>query len=84
MDIFIKYNTPYQVSLLWSVEQLFFMGTAILTAKPASWTSKNFQRLVLLKENVNFLKWQGVAQDNFDDIFSTLIKRIDNGPVPTS
>ena len=60
------------------------MGTAILTAKPASWTSKNFQRLVLLKENVNFLKWQGVAQDNFDDIFSTLIKRIDNGPVPTS
>ena len=30
--------------------------------------SRNFQRLVLVKKNLDFLKWQRVALDDFDDM----------------
>ena len=55
-------------------ERLSFMGATILTAKRASLTSRNFQRIVFLKKNLGCLKWQGVAQDYFDDMLSTSSK----------
>ena len=53
-----------------AVKQLFSMGAAILSAKRASLKSRYFQRLVFLKGNLDFLKWQGVAlaHDDFDDM----------------
>ena len=73
VDVFIKYNTPLRSSA--AVEQLLFsVGAAILTAKRASLTSRNFQRLVFLMGNLGFLKWQRVARDDFDDKPSTSSK----------
>ena len=72
VDVFLKYNTPLPSSA--ALEQLFFMGGAILTVKRASITLKSFPRLVFLKENLGLLKWQGVAQDDFDDMPSTSSK----------
>ena len=71
-DVFMKYNTLLPSSA--SLEQLFDMGAAILTAKRTSLTSRNFQWLVFLKGNLVFLKWQGVAQDDFDGRPSTSSK----------
>ena len=56
VDVFIKCNTPLPNSA--AVKRLFSMGAAILTAKRASLTSRNFQGLVFLKGNLNSLKWQ--------------------------
>ena len=56
------------------MKQLFSMDTDILPAKQASLTSRNFQQLVFLKGNLGFLKWQWVAQDDFDDMLSTFSK----------
>ena len=54
-----------------------FLGyTAILTAKRACLTSRNFQRLVFLKGNLDFLKWQGVVQDDFGDMPSTSSQQV--------
>ena len=64
--LFMKYNTPLRS--FFAVERLFSMGAAILAAKWVSLTSKNFQRLVFLKEN---LVGKGFAQDDFDDMPST-------------
>ena len=71
VDVFIKYNTLLPSSA--AVERLFSMvaTSAILTAKRASLASRNFQRLVFLKGNLGFLKWQGVEQDDVDDMPST-------------
>ena len=54
VSLFIKYNTPLPSSA--AVERLFSLGSVILTAKRASLTSENFQRLVFLKGNLEFLK----------------------------
>ena len=53
------------------VKRLFSMVAATVTEKRASLTSRNFEELVFLKENLNFLKWQGSAQDSFGDMPST-------------
>ena len=66
VDVFINYNTSLPSPA--AAERLFSMGAAILTAIRASLTSRNYQRLVFLKENLGFLKWQGVPQDDFDDM----------------
>ena len=58
--IFIKYNTPLPSSTV--LERLFSKGAAILTAKRANLTSRNFQQLIFLKEKLGFLKWKGVTQ----------------------
>ena len=65
----IKYNTLLPSCA--AVERLISRGAAILQAKRASLTSTNFERLVFLKGNLHFLKRQGVAQDDFDDMPST-------------
>ena len=44
------------------MERLSSISAAIPTAKWASLTPKKFQRLVFLKRNLDFLKWQGIAQ----------------------
>ena len=54
-----------------AVERLFPRGATIFTAKWVGLRSKNFQRLVLVKENLDFLKWQRVALDGFDDMPTT-------------
>ena len=58
--LFIKYNAPLPSSA--AVERLFSLGSGILTAKRASLSSTNFQRLVFLKEILDFLKWQGPTE----------------------
>ena len=74
VDAFIKYNTPLTSSS--AVERLFSMGAAIFRAKRARLASRNFQRLVFLKGNLDSLKCQGVAQDDFDHMTSMLSKQI--------
>ena len=59
-SLFIKYNTTLPSSA--AVERLFLLSSGILTAKPASLTSRNFQKPVFLKENLDFLKWQGITE----------------------
>ena len=59
-SLFIKYNTPSPSSA--AVECLFSLSSRILTAKRASLTSRNFERLVFLKGNLDFLKWQGIME----------------------
>ena len=68
VDVFLKYNILSPSSSV--VEQLFSRGAAILAAKGVGLRRKNFQRLVFVKENLDVLKWQRVAQD-FDDMPST-------------
>ena len=58
--LFIKYNTSLPNSA--EVERLFSLGSGILTAKRASLTSTYFQRLVSLKEILDFSKWQGIME----------------------
>ena len=58
-----------------AVERLFSRGAAILTAKWVGLRSRNFQRFVFVKENLDFLKWQRVAQDDFDDMPSTFVDK---------
>ena len=72
VDVFLKYNTLSPSSF--TVERLFSRGAAILTAKWVGLRSRNFQRLVFVKENLDFLKWQRVAQDDYDDMSSTFSK----------
>ena len=54
VDVFIKYNILLPGSA--AVKRLFSMGAANLAAKRACLTSKNFQRLIFLKGNLDFLK----------------------------
>ena len=54
VDTFVKYNTSLPSSA--AVEQLFFMGAVILTAKRASLMSRNFQRLVFLEEELTLFE----------------------------
>ena len=54
-----------------AVKRLFPRGAAILTAKRVGLRSKNFYWLVFVKENLDFLKWQRVARDDFDDMPTT-------------
>ena len=68
----LKYNTLSPTSS--AVERLLSRGAAILTAKWVDLRSRNFQRLVFVKENLDFLKWQRVAQNDFDDMSSTFSK----------
>ena len=68
VDVFIK-HIPLPISP--AVKRLFSMGAAILTAKRPSLTSRNFQWLVFLNGNLNFLKRQGFAQHDYDDMAST-------------
>ena len=72
VDIFLKYNNLSPSSS--AVERLFPSGIAILTAKLVGLRSRNFQRLVFVKENLDFLKWQRVAQNDFDDMPRTFTK----------
>ena len=72
VNVFIKYNNPLLSSV--AVKRLLSTVAAIFTAKQASLTLTNFQRLVVLKENLSFLKCKGVAQDDFDDMPSTCCK----------
>ena len=72
VDVFLNYNTLSPSSS--AVERLFPRGAAILTASWVGWRSRNCQRLVFVKENLDFLKWQRVAQDNFDDMSRTFSK----------
>ena len=53
-DVFIKYNTPLPSSA--ALEQLFAMGAAILTAKLASLTSRNFQMACFPEGKLSFFK----------------------------
>ena len=71
VDVFLMYNTSHQDPLLWNDYFPEAEGAAILTAKWVGLRSTNFQRLVFVKENLDFLKWQKVAQDDFDDMPST-------------
>ena len=57
VDVFITYNTSLPSPA--AVERSFSMGAAILTAIRASLTSRNFLRLVFLKENLGFLNGKG-------------------------
>ena len=57
-----------------AVERLFPRGAGILTVKCGGLRSRNFQRLVFVKEDLDFLNWQRVVQDNFDDMPSTFSK----------
>ena len=70
-DVFINYNAS--LSSPAALKQLFSMGAGILLAKRASLTSKNFQRLVAVREKgkLRLLKRQEVAQDYFDDMTSS-------------
>ena len=74
MDVFMKYNIPLPSCT--AVERLSSMGSAILTAKRASLTSRHFKWLVFLKGNLGFLKWQGVAQNDFGGMPSVSRKQI--------
>ena len=69
VDVFLMYDTLLPSSS--AVERLFPRGAAILTSKSVGLRSRNFQRLVFVKENLDFLKWQRVAQDDFDDMPSS-------------
>ena len=66
--MYLLYNTP--LPSFAALERLFSMNSAIHQAKRASLTSRNFQQFDFLKKNFDGLKWQGVAQDEFDDMFS--------------
>ena len=72
VDVFLKHNTLSLNSS--AVKQLFPQGAAILTAKWVGLRSRNFQQTVFVKENLNFLKWQKVAQDDFHDTPGTFSK----------
>ena len=66
-------TTPsHQVPLLWG--NYFPENAAILTAKWVGLRSRNFQRLVFVKENLGFLKWQRIALNDFDYMPSTFSK----------
>ena len=62
VGLFIKYNTLLPNSD--AMKRLFFMGPAILTAKRTSLTL----RASFSEERLRFLKWQGVAQDDVDNM----------------
>ena len=72
MDVFLNYNTFSPSSS--TVERSFPRGAAILAAKLVGLRSRYFQRHVFVKESLDFLKWQRVAQDDFDDMPSTFRK----------
>ena len=48
--------------------ETFSMDSAILTVKQAGLASRNSKRFVFLRGNLHFLKWQRVAEDEFDDM----------------
>ena len=54
-SLFVKFNTPLPSSA--AVERLFSLSSGILMAK-----REETQRLVFLKGNMNFLKWQGITE----------------------
>ena len=66
-----RYGWMYLYSTTPPVKRLFSIVAATRTEKRASLTSRNFEGLAFLKGNLDFLQWQGIAQDSFDDMPST-------------
>ncbi|KAG0714568.1 hypothetical protein GWK47_013875 [Chionoecetes opilio] len=54
--VFVKYNTAIHSSA--TVERLFSQGSDIMKAKRASLTSDNFERLVIMKGNMDLLNME--------------------------
>ncbi|KAG0709966.1 hypothetical protein GWK47_023755 [Chionoecetes opilio] len=65
VDLFIRYNTPVPSSA--AVERLFSMGSDVMRPKRSSLTAKNFEKLVLLKGNMNLLKGRWELEDSDED-----------------
>ena len=72
VDVFLNHYTFSPSSSV--VKRLFPRGAAIFTAKWVGVRSRNFQRLVFVKENLDFLKRQRVTHDDFDNMPSTFSK----------
>ncbi|KAG0716841.1 hypothetical protein GWK47_008683 [Chionoecetes opilio] len=62
VDVFVKYNTAIPSSA--AVDRLFSQGSDIMKAKRASLTSDNFQRLVILKGNMDLLNMELSPKDS--------------------
>ena len=69
-----NYKAQHPFSSYAAVERLFSIDAAIHVAKRASFTSRNFHRLVFLKRNFDCMKLQRFAQNYFDDMPSTSSK----------
>ena len=74
VDIFLKYSTPLPSSFA-AAERLFSMAAAIFATKQTSLTSKQLSTAYFSEKKLDFLKWQGVAQDNFNDCQVRLVNK---------
>ncbi|KAG0715543.1 hypothetical protein GWK47_011723 [Chionoecetes opilio] len=62
VDVFVKYNTAIPRSA--AVERLFSQGSDIMKVKSANLTSNNFERLVLMKGNMDMLNVELSQEDS--------------------
>ncbi|KAG0726803.1 hypothetical protein GWK47_035854 [Chionoecetes opilio] len=65
VDLFIRYNTPVPSSA--AVERLFSMGSDVMRPKRSSLTTKNLEKLVFLKGNMNLLKGRWELEDSDEE-----------------
>ncbi|KAG0693453.1 hypothetical protein GWK47_027493 [Chionoecetes opilio] len=61
-DVFVKYNTAIPSSA--AMERLFSQRSDVMEAKSASLTSNNFERLVIMKGNMDLLKVEYAPEDS--------------------